>query len=112
MGLSVEEMIATWHGLNTHLLNADERLANQMLEAEKKGRKRWRMLHRIHGRINKLRAERERRELERLSQSVARPVVEPEAQPVAEAVTVTKPPFDYDKGKKPSAPRAKPVVRW
>ena len=71
MAQSIEQMTSTWQVLNLALLNADEQLANQMLDAEKAGKKRTRFMLRIHSRINKLRADRERIEIERLEYAPA-----------------------------------------
>lgn len=71
MAQSIEQMTSTWQVLNLALLNADEQLANQMLDAEKAGKKRTRFMLRIHSRINKLRADRERIGIERLEYAPA-----------------------------------------
>ncbi len=55
--------LATWAALNESLLQMKEYVAIALLEEEKRGRARKGFLHRIHSRINRLRAIRERNEL-------------------------------------------------
>jgi hypothetical protein len=56
--------LTSWEALNTALLLATEETAVYLLEAELEGARRPTFARRIHSRINKLRADRERRELE------------------------------------------------
>lgn len=60
---TTEEALNSWVDLNTALKDATEERAKQLLEAEKAGRRRPQFLLRIHGRLNKVRAERERLEI-------------------------------------------------
>lgn len=55
--------LSTWILLNDALRGADEATCRQLLKAERKGRKRKQFLKRIHSRLNKARADRERQEL-------------------------------------------------
>lgn len=59
--------LQTWVGLNEAVMNCtDEAKLQKLLTEELKGRKRKKFLERIHSRINKLRAERERAELHKV----------------------------------------------
>ena len=53
----------SWINLNEVLMTSTEEQAQQLLAAERKDRKRPAFLKRIHSRLNKLRAQREREEL-------------------------------------------------
>lgn len=55
--------LSSWVAMNEALKTLSEKDCWKLLETEKKGGKRAQFLLRIHGRANKLRAERERREL-------------------------------------------------
>jgi len=55
--------LATWTQLNDALRAADEDTCLMLLKREKRGRRRERWLLRIHSRLNRLRAQRERLEL-------------------------------------------------
>jgi len=55
--------LQTWVGLNDALRGADEGFCQQLLDEELAGRKRKQFLKRIHSRLNKARADRERKEL-------------------------------------------------
>lgn len=55
--------LSSWVAMNEALKTLSEKDCWKLLESEKKGSKRAQFLLRIHGRANKLRAERERREL-------------------------------------------------
>lgn len=55
--------LSSWVAMNEALKTLSEKDCWKLLENEKKGQKRAQFLLRIHGRANKLRAERERREL-------------------------------------------------
>lgn len=54
----------SWLDLNELLRDADEKTCEILLSAEKAGRARKQFLRRIHSRLNKVRADRERCELE------------------------------------------------
>lgn len=56
-------VLKTWVGLNNALRTADEALCHRLLKEERKGRARQQFLYRIHSRLNKVRADREREEL-------------------------------------------------
>lgn len=55
--------LETWIALNDELRGADEALCQELLEAELAGRARQQFIKRIHSRLNKARADREREEL-------------------------------------------------
>lgn len=57
------ENLQTWVALNDALRDADEKLCIQLLKEEKAGRQRRQFLLRIHSRLNKVRADREREQL-------------------------------------------------
>lgn len=57
------ENLQTWVALNDALRDADEKLCMQLLKEEKAGRQRRQFLLRIHSRLNKVRADREREQL-------------------------------------------------
>lgn len=57
------DVLKSWDKLNACLQNCTEAAAQSLLKEELKGRKRKQFLLRIHSRINKLRASRERMEL-------------------------------------------------
>lgn len=59
------ENLQTWVALNDALRSADEKLCMQLLKEEKAGRQRRQFLLRIHSRLNKVRADREREQLMR-----------------------------------------------
>lgn len=59
------ENLQTWVALNNALRDADEKLCMQLLKEEKAGRQRRQFLLRIHSRLNKVRADREREQLMR-----------------------------------------------
>lgn len=56
--------LQTWLALNDALRDADEDICQKLLKKELKGRKRKQFIKRIHSRLNKVRADRERAELE------------------------------------------------
>lgn len=56
-------VLLTWVALNEALSTAGEALCWRLLEEEKKGRNRPSFMKRIHSRLNKARADRERKEL-------------------------------------------------
>ena len=55
--------LRTWIALNDELRDADENQCQQLLDEELIGRKRKQFIKRIHSRLNKVRADRERKEL-------------------------------------------------
>ena len=57
------DALRTWGLLNDAIRGADEGECRVLLAAEKRGRRRKQFLKRIHSRLNKVRAEREREEL-------------------------------------------------
>jgi len=59
----IDEALATWVALNDALRDANEATCQALLKAEKAGKKRQQFLKRIHSRLNKVRADRERAEL-------------------------------------------------
>lgn len=58
-----KETKMTWRQLNDLLRGADEKECRILLRREKKGKKRIRFIARIHSRLNRVRAMRERKEL-------------------------------------------------
>jgi hypothetical protein len=56
-------VLRSWSALNHAIRSADEATCLQLLKAETAGRKRKVFIHRIHARLNRVRADRERREL-------------------------------------------------
>jgi hypothetical protein len=56
--------LQSWLALNEALRVANEALCQQLLKEELKGRRRKQFIRRIHSRLNKVRADRERIELE------------------------------------------------
>ena len=57
------DMPDTWVGLNDRLMTADEATCVALLELERAGKARRQFMLRIHSRLNKVRADHERREL-------------------------------------------------
>ena len=57
------KQLDTWNDLNDCLKEADEGLCNKLIQAERAGKARPTFIKRIHSRLNKARAERERAEL-------------------------------------------------
>lgn len=55
--------LSSWDALNAALMKTDEQTCLDLLEQELAGRRRTMFALRIHSRINKLRADRERAEL-------------------------------------------------
>jgi phosphopantothenate synthetase len=55
--------LKSWVRLNTKLKNADEETCSKLLSEEKIGRARRQFIKRIHSRLNKVRADRERQDL-------------------------------------------------
>jgi hypothetical protein len=62
--LVTNPVLRTWPALNEALRLADEQLCQRLLKEELQGRKRKMFVKRIHSRLNKVRADRERAELE------------------------------------------------
>lgn len=58
------EALKNWVTLNQFVKDATEKECEELLEMELEGRARKLFVNRIHSRLNKVRAERERRELE------------------------------------------------
>lgn len=56
--------LQSWLALNDFLRGANEAACEGLLKEELKGRKRKQFIKRIHSRLNKVRADRERAELE------------------------------------------------
>ena len=59
----IDQALETWIGLNEVLMTSNEADAQALLDAETGGKNRRMFLLRIHSRLNKLRAQRERKEL-------------------------------------------------
>lgn len=57
------EVLRTWHTLNAVLTSMDEEECRHLLAMEQRHQGRTRFLRRIHSRINRVRAQRERREI-------------------------------------------------
>ena len=57
------EVLQTWSNLNAKLQDCDEATAAKLLKEELSGRRRKQFMLRIHSRLNKTRADRERSEL-------------------------------------------------
>ena len=56
-------ILSSWLKLNSFIITADEKACLKLLEEEKQGRQRKQFILRIHSRLNRVRANRERREL-------------------------------------------------
>lgn len=56
-------VLKTWVALNEALRGADEEYCKKLMYEEMKGRQREQFIKRIHSRLNKARADREREEL-------------------------------------------------
>lgn len=65
MAKKQDPALTSWTELNDALMGGDEALAKRLLKEESSGRRRSQFLKRIHSRLNKLRADRERAELEK-----------------------------------------------
>ena len=59
----IDQALETWIGLNEVLKTCTEDDANKLLQAEQDGKKRRQFILRVHSRLNKLRYQRERKEL-------------------------------------------------
>lgn len=60
----MSEPLSSWSALNSHLKAADEAECRRLMKRELKGERRRQFVMRIHSRLNKVRADRERVELE------------------------------------------------
>jgi hypothetical protein len=60
----IRTAVSTWKGLNRAVLTLDEKELEQLFKFEKTVGRRYRYLLRIHGRLNKVRADREREEID------------------------------------------------
>ena len=65
MSTTIAEALHSWHTLNKALQGCTEAYAEKLMTAELKGKRRPLHLRRIHSRINRLRAMRERGKLDR-----------------------------------------------
>lgn len=65
----MSEALATWVNLNSVIITMGEEECQSLFEEEKKGKHRKMFLLRIHSRMNKLRADRERQIIERIAAS-------------------------------------------
>lgn len=63
-GATVAAALRSWNALNDALRKADEATCEALLKEELKGKRRKQFIKRIHSRLNKARADRERAELE------------------------------------------------
>jgi hypothetical protein len=59
--------LQSWVGLQKVIAQADEEMCDALLREELAGRKRYAFLRRIHSRMNRLRAQRERDEINRIA---------------------------------------------
>lgn len=62
---NVVEVLDTWNGLNSFVISADEDECQRLLDEELRSRKRLTFALRIHSRLNRVRATRERAEISR-----------------------------------------------
>lgn len=62
------ESLKSWNNLNEAMRNADEKLCAKLMAEERKGRRRKEFMLRIHSRLNKVRADREREEINKVAQ--------------------------------------------
>lgn len=61
-----EQALSSWISLNDALRDADEATCNNLMQAELRGKRRKQFVMRIHSRLNKARADREREELDKI----------------------------------------------
>lgn len=61
--LRSEPPLSNWYALQDALRSCGEAFATKLLEAERRGQARERFMKRIHSRLNRLRAQREREAL-------------------------------------------------
>lgn len=59
----IEATLSSWSSLNEIVKNCNEKECVKLMEAESKGKHRKDFMLRIHSRLNKLRADRERKEI-------------------------------------------------
>ena len=58
------EILKSWDNLNTYLRNASVSDCERLLKSEMSGKNRFTFLRRVHSRLNKVRADNERVQLE------------------------------------------------
>ncbi|MDD2775545.1 MAG: hypothetical protein PHU06_06290 [Gallionella sp.] len=58
--MDIRLLLSTWDNLNTHIFKLTEDELTTLMEAEMAGKKRKMFVLRIHSRLNRLRADRER----------------------------------------------------
>ncbi|CAB4142693.1 hypothetical protein UFOVP1414_36 [uncultured Caudovirales phage] len=63
----MSEVLNSWISLNKAMRSADEDFCNALLKMEMGGKRRKQFMLRIHSRLNKMRKERERKELVRIA---------------------------------------------
>jgi hypothetical protein len=68
----VDDVLANWNNLNAAVASADEQQCVDLLDAETKGKARRVFLLRIHSRLNKVRADRERLEITKIAKTKER----------------------------------------
>ena len=61
---SLRFALKTWRSMNSYLRDADEETCIKLLEIETSGNGRLRFRKRIHSRLNRVRADRERKEMQ------------------------------------------------
>jgi hypothetical protein len=61
--MNIKSALNTWAELNAALKDCTEKEALKLMETERAGGNRARVLIRLHSRMNKLRADRERKEI-------------------------------------------------
>lgn len=61
----LKKALSTWIELNAYITGVGEEVCNRLLFMEKNGKARKMFLRRIHSRLNRVRAQRERAEMER-----------------------------------------------
>lgn len=64
--MAATSILDNWTTLNETIVSADEKTCIKLLHAELAGKRRHRFVMRIHSRLNRVRADRERLELDRL----------------------------------------------
>lgn len=62
----VQEALSSWENLNKLMSTADEEACVHVMHEEMRGKRRMMFVLRIHSRVNKLRAHREREKLRRM----------------------------------------------
>lgn len=62
-GGDVDHLLRNWHQMNSDVTGLTTQAVAQLIRAEVKGKKRVSVLLRLHGRLNKVRADQERRAL-------------------------------------------------